>query len=1189
MARNRGRTAARPSALTPADRQWLADQVRIATGATTPVEVAGKSLALPADRTGGRTYTTDQVAGILGQLQAHRGMFAAMPRDPRDDVPFGPLRALVPDPFDPARPDTGRPEPRLAEYAPGFNLPGSSDRLIPWRTLREAVAPGGVDIMRRCIEVRKNRVCGLPWSWRVRPEVVEAAYRADGTRGHDDIAAELRDKWSTEIGRLTAFWEKPWRSQGLDFSMWSRGVMEERLVLDALVLYPQKTYGGDLIGLEIIDGTTVKPLLDFRGARPLPPFPAYQQVIYGFPRGEWTATTVTDDENRIVIDGGFTADQLIYIRENYRSFTPYGFGPTEQGLISARLYLKRQGWMFAEYDEASLGQAYVTLPDTTPLTPQERGAWERSINDELAGQTPARHRLKALFPGMGLVFPPDGAERYKPEYDLFLIKLLAGHYGVPASELGFTETRGLGGAGMHEAMKESQDDSATQPDIAFMEALVNVTSADLLGAPPELFFGYNDPDGEDEKDADAMADARLKRGSITLNDDRTRLGMPRYTFPEADKPFIVGAGGPVFVEGSAAPQHQAAIEHNFDPRAARTPDDPQSVDGPVDRPADAGKVAGADLDALADADDNALQRAAEVSAYRRFARKGARGRPFTWLYHTDVEVAELTKAAGTTEPPEAVDPGKAPPAEEPAPEPDTRWPGWLVDVALAALVATKLRGALAALRDLPVRVVAWAAGGAPTSARGVRTWMTQQGVDTALADRLTFVVREAATEGYAAGARSAQHVLAVGFDGTVDWGGWKPGNVAAARKVLSEDGLTVGLWRLLDDVGVRISKIAAGRLDEVAAVLADGLERGEGVSAIATALRGVLDDRNWAEMTAWTETNRAISAAALDTYRLAGVDGKSWFTAADQRVCPICKANEDQGAIALGVPFASGDEHPPGHPRCRCAVVPEDLPDPQDPSESLAKVGPKGYEHNWVFVGIPGVGGRVRHPHHGHGKITAHEGNEVTVAFDRGHERTFHAAHRPDHPDDFAGVGSGTGPASVSSVLPHVRSTTRATGPQGAVQMADLRDALAARGVTDRAAQDDMIRRSMRAGEIDIDSAMDKHHMTERELAAGIVLGGQTDHWVTPRTDKGADKGADLGKSARAAATGHEGDAERLHRYWTAGEGLAKWRTSPHPWTTLYHHLLRHIRNVAKAKATAAAWYHDATGTWPGAHHGGKH
>jgi hypothetical protein len=47
-------------------------------------------------------------------------------------------------------------------------------------------------------------------------------------------------------------------------------------------------------------------------------------------------------------------------------------------------------------------------------------------------------------------------------------------------------------------------------------------------------------------------------------------------------------------------------------------------------------------------------------------------------------------------------------------------------------------------------------------------------------------------------------------------------------------------------------------------------------------------------------------------------------------------------------------------------------------------VGPKGYEHNWVFVGAPGVGAHVFHPSLGHGTVTSHNGKSATVKFDKG-------------------------------------------------------------------------------------------------------------------------------------------------------------------------------------------------------------
>jgi len=71
-----------------------------------------------------------------------------------------------------------------------------------------------------------------------------------------------------------------------------------------------------------------------------------------------------------------------------------------------------------------------------------------------------------------------------------------------------------------------------------------------------------------------------------------------------------------------------------------------------------------------------------------------------------------------------------------------------------------------------------------------------------------------------------------------------------------------------------------------------------------------------------------------------------------------------------------------------------------------------------------------------------------------------------------------------------------------------------------------------------------------------------------------------------------EFDRERLHHYWTRGKGLAKWIGSPHPWTTLYHHLRKYVGSE-RAKRMAAEWVHEVTGLWPGsdAHrvaHGGK-
>jgi SPP1 gp7 family putative phage head morphogenesis protein len=74
-----------------------------------------------------------------------------------------------------------------------------------------------------------------------------------------------------------------------------------------------------------------------------------------------------------------------------------------------------------------------------------------------------------------------------------------------------------------------------------------------------------------------------------------------------------------------------------------------------------------------------------------------------------------------------------------------------------------------------------------------------------------------------------------------------------------------------------------------------------------------------------TETNRAMSQASMATYTQNGITGVTWSGEEDD--CDICQGNQDAGIIATGDDFPSGDSEPPGHPNCRCAISPAELPD----------------------------------------------------------------------------------------------------------------------------------------------------------------------------------------------------------------------------------------------------------------------
>lgn len=52
---------------------------------------------------------------------------------------------------------------------------------------------------------------------------------------------------------------------------------------------------------------------------------------------------------------------------------------------------------------------------------------------------------------------------------------------------------------------------------------------------------------------------------------------------------------------------------------------------------------------------------------------------------------------------------------------------------------------------------------------------------------------------------------------------------------------------------------------------------------------------------------------------------------------------------------------------------------------------------------------------------------------------------------------------------------------------------------------------------------------------------------------------------------------DQLHHYWTRGKGLAKWRGSPKPWTTLVALLTEHV-GPQKAKVFASRWFIEVFG-----------
>src|SRR3989440_5800162 len=161
-------------------------------------------------------------------------------------------------------------------------------------------------LLRIVIETVKDRICAKPWQFRVKgsgtaqrlkpsnnsiQRTAEAVLFYGGINStastgsrpgesapqkhwvHNDLPLEQR------IERLTQFFRMPDREH--TWQKWLRALLEDLLVIDAATLYPQRTKGGEIFRLAVIDGATIKRVIDPMGFTPEPPAVAYQQVIKG--------------------------------------------------------------------------------------------------------------------------------------------------------------------------------------------------------------------------------------------------------------------------------------------------------------------------------------------------------------------------------------------------------------------------------------------------------------------------------------------------------------------------------------------------------------------------------------------------------------------------------------------------------------------------------------------------------------------------------------------------------------------------------------------------------------------------------------------------------------------------------------------------------------------------------------------
>jgi SPP1 gp7 family putative phage head morphogenesis protein len=426
------------------------------------------------------------------------------------------------DPFTPQAPDSTRG--RAFDYPYGVNIayqprqePG--ENTISFEMLRRLAEPaaGGLDLLRLAIETRKDQMKALRW------KIVGREKDDDGGPG----ARLLEQIFRKPDGIST------WRN-------WIGKLLEDHYVIDANAVYIRPSGSGVLF--ETIDPALIKLLIDNQGRTPVPPLPAYQQVLKGIPSVE------------------YTTEDLAYYMDNPRSNRMYGFSRVEQVVGIVTIALNRQLSVLNYYTSGTVPDMMIGVPDTwnPDQIRQAQEWWDSLLSGNLAERRKAR-----FYPGQMKPFETK-TEVLKNEFDEWLARVICYCFSLPVQGL-VKET--------NRATAETAKETAAEEGLEATKGYVQDVIDDLLlrVGRPDLRAAW-----DDEEIVDAEVKAKVivsyfggttgaSKPILTLGEAREMAGLPPATPeqldelqpPEPEPPPMLPAGAPGAVPASTGKQPPA--------------------------------------------------------------------------------------------------------------------------------------------------------------------------------------------------------------------------------------------------------------------------------------------------------------------------------------------------------------------------------------------------------------------------------------------------------------------------------------------------------------------------------------------------------------------------------------------------------------------------------------------------------
>lgn len=345
----------------------------------------------------------------------------------------GPGQPMKPVADSPAEQTKGR----LFDYPQNINM----------RTQKKAdVTTGGItfdqlrnladncDLVRLAIETRKDQISNMAWD-----------IKKSGSKKSSEEDQVVKD--------LKKFFKRPDKNH--TWATWIRMLIEDVLVIDAPTIYPRYLNNGDLYSLDVLDGATIKRVVDGFGRTPLPPDPAYQQIIKNMP----------------VVN--YTQKELIYCPRNPRSWRIYGLSPVEQIIVITNIALRRQAYQLEYFVDGNVPDSLFGVPeDWTSQQIKDFQDWWDAINSEDS------RRKGRFIPGGVTHIDTKSSMMSKDEQiaNEWIARVICYCFNVSPTQLTVQNNRATS-----ETLSESANDEGLLPLKLWVKDLIDFIIQDVIG------------------------------------------------------------------------------------------------------------------------------------------------------------------------------------------------------------------------------------------------------------------------------------------------------------------------------------------------------------------------------------------------------------------------------------------------------------------------------------------------------------------------------------------------------------------------------------------------------------------------------------------------------------------------------------------------------------------------------------